>query len=157
MFRNSRVDSRFDFFLLGNNFRNSNVNAFIGLLDFDRIHEHIKKRYEISVLFCNELDKSKYYTPESNNILFCLPIILKENPNGENLNKIKNYCDKNSIEYRPIISGFLGYQTPYKKYNLNPQHYPNSLLLHENGIYVGLHSKLKKEDVKKLVSFLNSI
>jgi dTDP-4-amino-4,6-dideoxygalactose transaminase len=34
---NKDVDSRFDFYFLGSNFRNTDINAFIGLLDFKRI------------------------------------------------------------------------------------------------------------------------
>ena len=43
-YNNPDVDSRFDFYCLGNNFRNSDIHAFIGLLDLKRIHKLKKKR-----------------------------------------------------------------------------------------------------------------
>jgi CDP-4-dehydro-6-deoxyglucose reductase, E1 len=50
-YSNKDVDPLFDFNLLGNNFRNSNIHAFIGLLDLDRADEYIEKRKQIYSCF----------------------------------------------------------------------------------------------------------
>jgi CDP-6-deoxy-D-xylo-4-hexulose-3-dehydrase len=49
--QNSNVDSQFDFYQLGNNFRNTDINAFIGLLDFKRLNKLKLKREKIFSLF----------------------------------------------------------------------------------------------------------
>jgi hypothetical protein len=40
---------------------------------------------------------------------------------------------------------------------MDEKDYPNSVYLHNNGIYVGLHYKVSKKQVLKLVDFLNKI
>ena len=69
---------------------------------------------------------------------------------------VKHYCDYNEIESRPIVSGFLGYQTAYKEF-MDEKDYPNSVYLHNYGFYVGLNSKVKEKDILKLVNYLNEI
>ena len=90
----------------------------------------------------------------SYDVPFCLPIICK-NPNE--INQVIEICKSLDIEYRPIISGFLGRQTCYKQYFIEEQSYPNSIYLHENSIYVGLYSKLKKSNILELCNKLNNI
>lgn len=153
-FKNCDVDSRFDFHCLGNNFRNSNVNAYIGLLDLNRINKYADKRIELGEIFRERLDSYKYFIP-GNGILFCLPIVVSY-AEKDRLDCIKNWCNKNGVEVRPIISGFLGYHIPYKKY-MKKNNFPNSVYLHNCGIYVGLNHKLKKRKLLKLIEFLNSL
>ena len=161
IYENKNVDHRFDFYSLGNNFRNSDVHATIGLLDFKRKYSYIRKRRRLYALFQSNLNKDRYILPEdsmSNSyyVPFCLPIICKGETSKERLHKIKMYCIENNIESRPIISGFLGYQTAYKGM-MEEKDSPNSVYLHNNGIYVGLHTKLKNKQILELVEFLNKI
>ena len=162
-FLNPDVDPRFDFYSLGNNFRNSDIHALIGLLDIKRVYKYIAKRRKLYGFFQSNLNKNRYILPQDSldknysvRVPFCLPIICKGENFKERLGKIKDYCEDNLIETRPIISGFLGYQTAYKGL-MDEQDYPNSVYLHNNGIYVGLHTKLKKKQVLKLVEFLNKV
>ncbi len=157
---NPKIDTRFDFNLLGSNFRNSDINAFIGLLDFKRIFHHISKRRSLYQIFNAKINKNRYIVPDSfpdnRHVPFCFPIICRGEDAETRLREIKWYCMDNEIETRPIISGFLGYQTAYKGM-MDKKDYPNSVNLHNNGIYVGLHSKVSKRQVRKLVDFLNRI
>lgn len=164
LYSNNNVDKRFDFYSLGNNFRNSDIHAFIGLLDFQRRFKYIKKRRQLYGLFQFSLNKDRYILPEDDyirppnswHVPFCIPIICKGETTQKRLYKIKDYCIANSIETRPIISGFLGYQTAYKGM-MEEKDYPNSVYLHNNGIYIGLNTKVKKAQILKLVDFLNKI
>ena len=161
-YKNKNVDSLFDFYSFGNNFRNTDLNAFIGLLDFNRINFYKEKRNVLYKFYYDNLDQSKFYLPCSryleHDIPFCLPIITKNN-NKELFDKALEYCKVNGIEYRPIISGFLGYQTCYKKYfdKKNNNDYSNSIYLHKYGFYVGLHASLKKEKILNLTKGLNNL
>ncbi len=164
IYENKNVDSRFDFYSLGNNFRNSDIHAYLGLLDLKRKYKYIKKRRKLYGLFQYYLNKYRYilpsddYTKPANSwrTPFCIPIICKGDQSDWRLIQIKLYCLDNYIETRPIISGFLGYQTAYQGL-MDEKDYPNSIYLHNNGIYVGLHTKLKKRQILKLVEFLNKI
>jgi len=157
-YQNKNIDELFDFYTLGNNFRNTDINAFIGQLDLKRVDTYTKKRSELYKIYKNNLNTEKYYLPVERDfcedVPFCLPIICKK-PNQ--LSKIINICKNLQIEYRPIISGFLGRQTCYKEYFDSEKEYPNSINLHENGIYVGLYSKVQKESILELLNQINKI
>ena len=157
-YQNKNIDELFDFYTLGNNFRNTDINAFIGQLDLKRVAIYSKKRSELYKIYKNNLNTEKYYLPAERDfcedVPFCLPIICKK-PNQ--LSKIINICKNLQIEYRPIISGFLGRQTCYKEYFNSEKEYPNSINLHENGLYVGLYSKVQKESILELLNQINKI
>lgn len=153
---NKEVDSRFDFYFLGNNFRNTDINAFIGLLDLDRIKQLTDKRINLYNIFKQSLNNSSYLPSITNkfgHVPFCFPIFC-ENP--EKRNQAINFCDENQIESRPIISGNLLKQTCYKQYG-DYKNFKNSEYLHNNAFYVGLHSKVTKENIIKLTNYLNNL
>lgn len=157
---NNKIDISFDFYCLGNNYRNTDINAFIGQLDLLKINKYIIHRQYIYDIFKKYLDLKKYYLPPDRpkciDTAFCLPIICQDATKKDGIIKI---CKHNSIEYRPIISGFLGAQTCYstyfKKYDISK--FSNSIFLHNNGLYIGLHSKITHNDLITLIQILNKI
>lgn len=157
---NSKVNSLFDFYLLGDNYRNTDLNAFIGQLDFNRVEIYTQSRKSLYELYRKNLDSSKYYLPPDRvnclDVPFCLPIIVK-NKNKKRFIEALKLCQKLGIEYRPIISGFLGYQTCYKEYFKSDKDYQNSVYLHNYGFYIGLYHGVKQKDILKLVNLLNEI
>jgi CDP-6-deoxy-D-xylo-4-hexulose-3-dehydrase len=151
LYANPDVDARFDFRIMANNYRNTNINAFIGQLDFERVDEYIEKRKKLYDHFYDASSKNENVTvvkrkPED--VPFTLPVIFETKQKRKD---IQEYCDKNGIETRPIVSGNLLRQTCFKKYG-NPENYNTSELLHHNGLYCGLHSKVKIKDIDTLVS-----
>jgi CDP-6-deoxy-D-xylo-4-hexulose-3-dehydrase len=154
-YNNPDVDSKFDFYLLGNNFRNSDVNAFIGSIDLAKAESYRQKRIKLYKLYSDMLSPYKYTLPKDHtnrtHVAFCLPIICK-NKEAKRVAELK--CLENGIETRPIISGNLLRQTCYKKY-ADYSLFENSELLHQNGFYVGLHAKLKEQNILDLISILN--
>ena len=159
-FENKLVDPLFDFYSLGSNYRNTDLNAFIGQLDFERVDVYEKSRDKFYSILKSKLNKSKFLLPEgrikSKDCAFCFPIIFKDS-NDRNLDMAKRLCNELGIEYRPIISGFLGYQTCYKKYFDSSINYKNSLKLHHDGFYIGLYHKMDLNLAKKFIKQLNKI
>lgn len=157
-YKNNQVDSLFDFFSLGNNFRNSDIHAFIGLLDFKKFDKYKKDRKYLYKIFKDNLNLNKFYLPSDRvhqqDVAFCLPIILK-NKDELKLAALKNLCKELNIEYRPIISGYLGYQTCYKQFFTEEKFYKNSIHLHKYGFYIGLHSAVSKKDILNFVNKIN--
>lgn len=157
---NSKVDGLFDFYSFGNNYRNTDVNAFIGQLDFNRIPKYFKSRRETYSYFKSKLNSKKFFLPEDregcDDCAFCLPIILKNN-DKHSFNKAKEICIELGIEYRPIISGFLGYQTCYKPYFNSDSEYENSIYLHNYGFYIGLYDGINRKSLDNLIKKLNEI
>lgn len=153
---NKNVDEKFDFYLLGNNFRNSNIHAFVGLLDFKRKDLYKQKRIELYNIF-KENVKNLIFPDNSNayrtNVPFSIPLIFK---NIEDKNKVKRICNDLNIESRPIISGNLLKQTCYRKYD-DFNNFPISEFLHNNGFYIGLHAKVSKKYINLLAENINKI
>lgn len=160
IYRNPNVHESFDFYCLGSNYRNTEVNALFGRLNLQRIEGSIKHREKIYNYFRDNLS-DKYVLPEENeytsHVPFCLPIIMRQ-CDEVMIDKIIDFCLANSIEYRPIVSGFLGYQTCYHQYFRQDydDDYDTSIFLHNNSIYVGLHDRVTIEMVDELLRFLNN-
>lgn len=161
-YSNPDVDSRFDFYQLGNNFRNTNINAFIGLLDLKRVKEYINTRQKLYSLLLLRLKSNLVTIPKMNllkagsdcdDVPFCIPLIFKDK---YSLELTKEFCITNKIEARPIISGNLLRQTCLKGYSV-PSYYSSSEYLHNCGMYIGLHNKVTEKHIDKLVSFLNQL
>ena len=154
-YKNPEVDPLFDFYCIGNNFRNSDIHAYIGLLDFKRVPLYTFHRKFCGEIFTSLLDQNSFYKVQVKNEdnLFSLPIIAK---NKETIDKIKKFCVSEGIEYRPIIGGNLLKQTAFKKYAKTGD-YPNAEILNQNGLYVGLHYGVTAEQINKFVNTINKI
>jgi len=153
-YKNPSVDPLFDFYCIGNNFRNSDIHAYIGQLDFNRVPQYMFHRKFCGEVFTSMLDQNYFYKVQVKNEdnLFSLPIIAK---NKETINKIKDFCKSQNIEYRPIIGGNLLKQTAFKKYVIGD--YPNADIINENGLYVGLHYSVTPEQISWFVNTINNI
>lgn len=154
---NKKVDSQFDFYLLANNFRNSDIHAYIGLQDFNRIDKSKNKRIDLFNYFKSNVKENILDLPIQNqnsiDVLFCIPLIFK---NINNKNIILNFCKENNIETRPIISGNLLKQTCYSKFE-DYNEFKISEYIDVHGFYVGLHPKLKFSHIKRLVNQINKL
>lgn len=157
-YENPDVDSRFDFNILGNNLRNTNINAYIGLLDFKRINQYSNKRVGLYKEFYKRVNNSNlmlWNIGQIQNYIdvpFSIPILFVST---ELRDTFQRYCNENGIENRPIVSGNILRQTCLKQYFT--QHFNNSDTLHYNGLYIGLHSKVKLKDIEQVTAFLNSL
>jgi CDP-6-deoxy-D-xylo-4-hexulose-3-dehydrase len=154
-YKNPNVDPLFDFYCIGNNFRNTDINAYIGQLDFNRVENYDSHRRFCGYLFNSLLDKNKFYSIQLNqeDCLFSLPIIAK---NVSTINNIKDYCRTHGIEYRPIVGGNLLKQTAFKKYGKNKR-FPNADTINKKGIYVGLHYSVSAEQIQTFVENINKL
>lgn len=152
-YENKQVNSLFDFYGVGNNFRNTDIHAFIGLLDFKRINNYIKDRIEISEKISNILKNKNLILPKKlkNRVAvpFCYPIVSFDKKLISNL---LSFCKENGIETRPIISGNLLRQTCYKKYGKYLD-YPNSEFLHNHGFYIGIYPTLNDKIINIFKKF----
>jgi CDP-6-deoxy-D-xylo-4-hexulose-3-dehydrase len=149
IYRNPNVDERFDFRMLGNNFRNTNINALLGSFELARAEKYRVQRRKVYDLFRWYMsghlilpmdNESASHAP------FCFPIIVKPHF-SDAIIPLREMCDKNGIETRPIISGNLLRQTCIKRsdYLL----FENSEYLHKYGFYIGLHGSTSIRDVEE--------
>jgi CDP-4-dehydro-6-deoxyglucose reductase, E1 len=160
-YQNPNVDPRFDFYLLGNNFRNSDIHAFIGLQDIKRMEEYHKRRVMLYNVFRRKLGSypKKLILPKSTwpkeHSPFCLPIVL-EQQSYQKVKDMKQICNDLRIETRPVISGNLLRHTCFRQYDKH-WNFPVSEHLNAYGFYVGLHNKVSLQQVEGLSDSLNRV
>jgi CDP-6-deoxy-D-xylo-4-hexulose-3-dehydrase len=162
-YKNKMVDSRFDFALLGSNYRATDIQAYIGLQCFDRDLAFSSKRIKLSRLFYEKLSSTNYLTHLFSrehleiyrDVPFSLPIIIKKG-SVVDIKKIKTLLETLQIESRPIVGGNLLRQTAFKKFG-DYKKYINAEHIHENGLYIGLHNNVTEKMVITLAEKLNSI
>jgi CDP-6-deoxy-D-xylo-4-hexulose-3-dehydrase len=156
-YENKNVNPQFDFYLLGNNFRNSDIHAFIGLQDFKRIEKSTNKRIKLFNYFKSNVNSNIVHLPietkNSTDVAFSIPLVFK---NIEHKKTMLDFCKNSNIETRPIISGNLLKQTCYSHFD-DYTKFENSEYVDIHGFYVGLYSKLKFEKVKLLVKEINKL
>lgn len=158
-YKNPKVNPEFDFALLGSNYRSSNLQAYMGLLDIKRAQKFaMDKRLQLLTLFQNNLDKEKYNTinkhlDSDECIPLAIPVLCK---NRDQRIKAETYCKLNGVMTRPIIGGCLTEQTPFLKYG-NSKDYPNAMWSHECGFYIGLHKNVTEEMIVELAENISKI
>ena len=105
-------DSLYTFYYPGYNVRSTDLQAYIGLAQIDKLEDWGKKR-ESNFEFYQELIRNDYWKPkyDLNNFTsnFAYPII---HPNRNDIVKI---LQKNDIETRPMVCGSMGTQPFYVK------------------------------------------
>lgn len=159
-FENPLVDDKFDFNVLSSNYRGSDIAAFCGLLDFERINQNWRHRLNIYTDFHQKLDKLRYYLPKYRDnyydVGFCLPIISRGENKEERIRNVKMILDNHNIEWRSFISGNMLRQTIYQKYG-DYKTYENAEYLNNFAVYIGLGSHVKEKQVIDLVETLNKL
>ncbi len=156
------ISPKFIFLYPTLNFRNNEIGATIGINQLKRLNSNNIKRNNNFKFFLKNLDPKKYYKDYdlkgvSN---YAFPIIL--------IRKNKRFRDyferklkKANIEFRRgNAGGGNQLRQPYlKKYlnKINLKLFPNVEHVHDYGYYIGNFPNLKKEKIKKITQYLNSI
>ncbi|MBF0362129.1 MAG: DegT/DnrJ/EryC1/StrS aminotransferase family protein [Oligoflexia bacterium] len=144
------------------NYRNTEINAVIGLSQIERIDDNNKKRIKNFKIFLNNLDNKKYYTDfdieGSCNYAFVL--ILKK-PDMDFCNKVMLALKNANVEFRRGTSGGGNQlRQPYLK-NIIPNDYYKIFTIteyiHFFGFYIGNYPDLEENKILKLCNLLNNI
>lgn len=142
-------DALYTFYYPGFNFRSTDLQAFIGLSQIDKLDEFSFNReinfnqYRISIL-SNILNIR--HDPDNFISNFAYPVLLKDR------NRIVNNLINNNIEVRPLIAGSMANKPFWKgrKDNL-----PNCELVDKFGFYIPNHQDLSFNDIETIVKIVN--
>jgi CDP-6-deoxy-D-xylo-4-hexulose-3-dehydrase len=161
------LDPRYIFVNSGFNLRPTDIQAAIGLNQFNRLKQLIRNRKQNRKLIITCLKKDKRWNNQfefiepAKNInpsWMGLPVIINEKYKMKKM-RFLSYLDARGIETRPIISGAFTNQPATKLYNLNPskKKFDNAQSVQELGFLIGLHQrKITKENLSLIKnSFLN--
>tara|TARA_R110001583_G_C5661715_1_gene409708 strand:- start:1270 stop:2418 length:1149 start_codon:yes stop_codon:yes gene_type:complete len=147
----SKFDSLYTFYYKGFNVRATDLQAFIGIRQLDRLDEICNARNENFNVY-NDLFQapvSRDYVYVSN---FAYPIIAKDKYHRDMMiTKLKDH----NIEVRPLICGSMGQQPFYtKEYGVQPL--PSADRLKDCAFYVPNHPSLEIKDINLIVNIIQN-
>lgn len=154
------IDKNFLFITDGYNFRNTDLNAVLGLNQLKNLDNNIKIRNKNYKQFCSIINTytSLFYALKIPSTIssYCFPFICKTPEIRENLTQL---FKQNDIEYRPIISGNLTRHPFINKYNLNldQNEFTTANLIHDNGLYIGNSQFVDFEKINYLIKLIDEL
>lgn len=145
-------NSLYRFFVPGLNLRSTDLNAFLGIYQLDKLDSFVLERNNNYKLF-DRLVKNDYWKPiipEGSFVSnFCYPII---HPERDII--VKKLTD-NNVTCRPLISGSIANQPffiqAYGKIELK-----NASIVDKYGLYVPNYPGLTEEEIKLICEIINS-
>jgi len=151
----SDFDALYTFYHSGFNLRSTDLQAFIGLGQIDKLDSICEKRNDNFKIYQKELKNFRPYVWEwaedfiSN---FAYPVIADD---VEERDEIIKRLQEANIEVRPMICGSMGTQPFYMK------KYGDNILLNANvvdktGFYVPNHPGLNKDDIIKICNIIKA-
>lgn len=143
--------SRYTFYQTGFNVRNTEIGAFLGLRQLNKLDDFIEKRNNNYLLF-NQLLKNDFWKAPTHKDSFVsnlgYPII---HPRRE---KIVSELESANVEIRPLVSGAMGSQ-PFFIEKYGRVHLPHVSIVNDYGFYIPNHQGLTKEDIHYMCDIIN--
>ena len=147
----STFNSLYTFYYQGFNVRATDLQAYIGLTQIDKLDDWGGKRYS-NYLSYQEFIKNDYWKPyeELNDFTsnFAYPII---HPNRD---EIVEQLEINGVEVRPMICGSMGTQPFYVK-EYGRLELPNVTEIDQYGFYVPNNPHLTPEEIEFICDIIN--
>ena len=135
----------FTFYYPGFNLRSTDLNAFIGLQQMNKIDYVVKRRFEIYKRYKNALENYTWIQNCDADIIsnFGLGLMI------DNINFFVRGLKEKGIDSRPLICGSIG-QQPFwiKKYG--KQILENASKVHDKGLYIPAHHNLSNDDIEHI-------
>ena len=148
--RVSEFNSLYTFYYSGFNMRSTDLQAYIGLTQIDRLDDWGKKREHNYNLYQDSIKtewKPKSYV-DSLTSNFAYPVI------HSNREQIVKKLQENKVEVRPMICGSMGTQPFYVK-NYGELKLPNVSIIDKCGFYVPNHLKLTPDEILFISNIIN--
>ena len=147
----SEFDAMYTFYYSGYNLRSTDLQAYIGLGQIDKLNVWGMKRATNFQVYQKEI-KNDYWKvePQEDSFIsnFAYPVI---HPNRD---KIVKELQKNNVEARPMICGSMGTQPFYvKKYGR--LELPNVSIIDKYGFYIPNHPHLSMDELKFIINIVN--
>ena len=147
----SEFNSLYTFYYSGFNLRSTDLQAYIGLTQIDKLKDWGERR-EYNYNLYQELIENNYWKTKTQEHSFtsnfAYPVIHPER------NTIVEKLRANEVEVRPMICGSMGTQPFYAK-EYGVLKLPNVTDIDEFGFYVPNHPKLTIEQIKFISNIIN--
>lgn len=135
----------YTFYYSGFNLRSTDLNAFIGLRQLERIDTVVNRRFNVYNRYKENLSEYTWIQTCNADIIsnFGLGLIV------DNIDKMVSGLKNQSIEIRPLVCGSIGEQPFWIKYK-KKQILPNATKVHSSGLYLPAHHNLTDNDVDQI-------
>ena len=146
--------SLYTFFYPGFNVRSTDLQAFIGLRQIDKLDTYKIKRNINFKLYKKYITNNKLNLEERANDFvsnFTYPVI------AENRSSIVSKLQENNVEVRPLIAGAM-HKNPFVKKYLTKEYkksFPNCELIDEQGFYIPNHQDITEDNIKFIANIVN--
>ena len=146
--------SLYTFFYPGFNVRSTDLQAYLGLRQIEKLDCYKLTRNHNYKLYKKFITNNKLNLEEKNQDFisnFAYPVV------AENRKDIVRRLEENNIEVRPLIAGAM-HQKPFVKKYLKDQAcktFPNCELLDKQGFYIPNHPFLSEADIKFIADIVN--
>ena len=150
--KTSDFDALYTFYHSGFNLRSTDLQAFIGLGQIDKLDSICKKRNKNFKIYQKELASlTPFINPWYDCFIsnFAYPVI------HENRDMIVKRLQDANIEVRPMICGSMGTQPFYVK-QYGKKELPNASIIDKYGFYVPNHPGLTKEEILKITNIIKN-
>lgn len=154
--KNKDIHSKFLFPVTGFNFRNTEINAVLGIQQLKKLDSFISIRKENLQKFISIINRYPDYFFDFNidgNSSMTLPFICKKK---ETKNNLLIAFEREGIETRPFLVGNVAKQPFLNKYNSTLQ-LNNADFLHKNAFYIGNSQFIDQEHLTALSSILEKM
>jgi CDP-6-deoxy-D-xylo-4-hexulose-3-dehydrase len=141
----------YTFYYPGFNLRSTDLQAFIGISQLDKIDDFSKKRNKNYKIYQKLINNNYWKISDFDNCFysnFAYPVIT---PNIESLS---NELIKSGVECRPLVCGSIGLQ-PYWKNIYGETHFEFADVVHNYGLYVPNNQDLSESDIEFICNIIN--
>jgi len=143
--------SLYTFYYPGFNLRSTDLQAFIGLEQLNKIDEIVTNRNRNYNIYKEKIN-NKYWNinPPSNSYIsnFSFPIIT------ENIKNLTEELINNNIECRPLICGSIN-EHPFWYERYGKQSLPNAEIVHKYGLYLPNNHQMTEDEINKVIEIVN--
>jgi len=144
--------SLYTFYYPGFNLRSTDLQAYIGLGQLEKLDMIVENRNKNFIRYKNEIKNTFWNVspPEGSFISnFSFPIITK------NIKELTEQLITNNIECRPLICGSIN-EHPFWYERYGKQNLPNSKLVHNYGLYLPNNHQMTDEEISKVIEVVNN-
>jgi CDP-6-deoxy-D-xylo-4-hexulose-3-dehydrase len=149
----SNFRALYNFYYPGFNLRSTDLQAFLGINQMEKLEYIIKTREENYKRYKDNLSGLDWLPNEPKNSFvsnFAFPIIT------DYLDLIVDKLTENSVECRPLICGSIN-EHPFWYERYGEQYLPNAHKIHKNGMYIPNHQNMTFDEVDKISELILSI
>jgi CDP-6-deoxy-D-xylo-4-hexulose-3-dehydrase len=141
----------YTFYYPGFNLRATDLQAFIGLGQMDKLETIITNRNKNYIKYKNEITNTFWnITPPNDSFIsnFSFPLVTK------NIKKLAASLIDNEIECRPLICGSIN-EHPFWYERYGKKSLPNSKLIHNFGLYIPNNHEMTDNELDKVITIVN--